>query len=212
MRTGNASFLLDREDTLRRDMSSCDPSRNRSLRFQSQRSSESGLAAGAFARKKNRFSGHAAINAQNVRSVNAYSANESPHARRMGKQAETEASDFWKRLVEAWASKGLPTSQNGIAGKLDMSQGSTRRWYTGEGFPEIEILRKLASLGGVTIDWLLDERLPKSPIGKQTTLGKFLTLWEQLDEAGKERIHRAALGEIALKPPARVQPSKKSGT
>jgi ribosome-binding protein aMBF1 (putative translation factor) len=173
---------------------------------------ESGLATSALARKKNCFSAHRAINAQIVNNVNAYSANGLSHIRSVGKQPETDASDFWKRLIEAWGKKGLPTSQNGIAMKLEMSQGSTRRWYTGQGLPETKVLRELAKQGDVTIDWLLDERLPKSPIGKQTTLGKFLLLWEQLDEAGKERIHRAALGEIALKTPARVQTSKKLGT
>lgn len=213
MSSRDPCLLLNIDDPFCRHTASCNPSRNGPLRAQTQCTRECGLTAYPFACKENGFSAHNVINAQFVKSVNAYTANESPHARRVGKQAESEASDFWKRLIEAWASKGLPTSQNGIASKLDMSQGSTRRWYTGEGYPEIEILRKLASLGGVTIDWLLDERLPKSPIGKQTTLGKFLALWEQLDEAGQERIHRAALGEIALKPSiARAQSSKKSGT
>jgi hypothetical protein len=182
------------------------------LGTQPQRLGECGLTASPLAGKENRFFAHRAINAQIVKSVNAYSANGLLHISPVGKKAETEPSEFWKRLTEAWGAKGLPTSQNGIAMKLEMSQGSTRRWFTGEGYPEINVLRDLATQGGVTIDWLLDERLPKSPIGKQTTLGKFLLLWEELDEAGKERIHRAALGEIALKSPARVQASKKSGT
>jgi transcriptional regulator with XRE-family HTH domain len=173
---------------------------------------EGGLTTSPLTGKKNGFFAHCIINAQIVNRVNAYSANGELHAAPVGKRAETEPSDFWKRLTEAWGAKGLPVSQNGIAMKLSMSQGSTRRWYTGEGYPEIDVLRALAKEGGVTIDWLLDERLPKSPIGKQTTLGMFLALWEQLDEAGKERIHRAALGELALKSPARAPASKKLGT
>lgn len=212
MRAGNASLFLDGKDSFGGNAACCDPPRDGSLRAQSECVRKSGLAAGALACKENGFFAHSRINAQNVKPVNAYTANGATHALKVGKRAETAPCDFWRRLTEAWAAKGLPTSQNGIAGKLDMSQGSTRRWYTGEGYPEIEILRKLASLGGVTIDWLLDERLPKSPIGKQTTLGKFLLLWDQLDEAGMERIHRAALGELALKSPSRVHQSKKSGT
>lgn len=212
MSTRNACLLLNREDPLCWYAPSRDPSRNGPLGTQTECLGEGGLTAGPLTGKKNGFSAHGTINAQIVNPVNAYSANGPLHISRMGKQAETEPSEFWKRLTEAWGAKGLPTSQNGIAMRLEMSQGSTRRWFTGEGLPETKVLRDLASQGGVTIDWLLDERLPKSPIGKQTTLGKFLLLWEQLDEAGKERIHRAALGELALKSPARVQASKKSGT
>lgn len=212
MSTRNASLLLDGNDSLGRHVTRRHPARNRSLGTQSQRASECGLTAGPFTSKEDGFSAHCIINAQIVNKVNAYSANGVTHALTVGKQPETPPSEFWLRLTEAWGRKGLPTSQNGIAMKLEMSQGSTRRWYTGEGLPETRVLRELATQGDVTIDWLLDERLPKSPIGKQTTLGKFLLLWEQLDEAGKERIHRAALGELALRPPFRVPASKKSGT
>lgn len=211
MTTRNSCLLLDGKDAFRRHAAGCYPSRDRSLRTQPECLGECGLTAGSLAGEKNGFLAHGAINAQIVNAVNAYSANGLSHIPRVGKQSESEPSEFWKRLIEAWGDKGLPTSQNGIAMRLEMSQGSTRRWYTGEGLPETKVLRELAAQGNVTIDWLLDERLPKSPIGKQTTLGKFLALWEQLDEAGKERIHRAALGELALKP-ARVQASKKSGT
>lgn len=212
MSARDACLLLNRKDPFGWHAAGCDPSRDRPLGTQTERLGECGLTAGPLTGEKNGFSAHRAINAQIVNRVNAYSANGLSHILGVGKHAETEPSEFWKRLIAAWADKGLPTSQNGIATKLEMSQGSTRRWFTGEGLPETKVLRELAREGGVTIDWLLDGRLPKSPIGKQTTLGKFLLLWEELDEAGKERIHRAALGEIALKSPARVQASKKSGT
>jgi hypothetical protein len=147
------------------------------------------------------------INAQNVNCVNAYSASATMQNWRMGKRAETEPSDFWRRLTEAWSKRGLPTSQNGVAMELGMSQGSTRRWYTGEGLPEIDKLRTLAVKGGVTVDWLLLETLPRSPIGEKTLLGQFLKVWDQLDETGQGHIFRAALGQLALKPsPDRPRP------
>lgn len=127
----------------------------------------------------------------------------------MGKKAESEPSGFWARLSRAWRKKGLPTSQNGVATLLDMSQGSTRRWYTGEGYPETTVLRDIAKRGDVTIDWLLNDSLPQSPIGRNTSLGRFLAVWEQLDEAGKAHVHQAALGQLAIRPPTQPVSEKK---
>lgn len=141
------------------------------------------------------------INAQIVNSVNAYTANVVPHDYFVGKQPESAPSAFWIRLTEAWKKRGHPTTQNGVATKLKMSQGSTRRWYTGEGLPETEVIREIAELGGVTIDWLLNETLPKSPIGKQTELGRLMEIWEHLDKSGKEHVYEAAQGQLALQKP-----------
>lgn len=150
------------------------------------------------------------INAHTVNTVNAYTANDVTHHGRVGKRSESEPSEFWSRLTEAWKPKGLATSQNGVADKLDMSQGSTRRWYTGEGYPEIDVLRRIAELGGVTIDWLLSGTLPKSPIGKTTALGRLMLAWEQLDDHGKEHVYQSAVGQLALQSPA-PGPAKKTG-
>lgn len=141
------------------------------------------------------------INAQIVNTVNAYTANEVPQDRSVGKPTESPPSAFWKRLTEAWGPLGYPTSQNGVATKLKMSQGSTRRWFTGEGLPETEVIREIANLGGVTIDWLLNETLPRSPIGKKTDLGKLLEVWEKLDKAGREHVYEASQGQLALQKP-----------
>lgn len=150
------------------------------------------------------------INAYTVNRVNAYTANEVTHHGRVGKRSESEPSEFWSRLTEAWKPKGLATSQNGVATKLNMSQGSTRRWYVGEGYPETEVLREIAELGGVTIDWLLNGTLPKSPIGKTTALGRFMLAWEQLDDRGKEHVYQSAVGQLALQEPLR-EAVKKTG-
>lgn len=150
------------------------------------------------------------ITAQIVNTINAYSGSRVQQAVPMGKTTESPPSPFWQRLTDAWAPLGLPTSQNGVATKLGMSQGSTRRWYTGDGLPETEIIKEIARLGNVTIDWLLLERMPRSPISPKTQLGKLLLLWEQLDDAGREHLHRTALGELALKPPASLQPDAAS--
>jgi transcriptional regulator with XRE-family HTH domain len=151
------------------------------------------------------------INAYTVNRVNAYTANEVTHHQRVGRQSESEPSEFWSRLTEAWKPKGLAISQNGVATKLGMSQGSTHRWFTGEGYPETEVLRRIADLGGVTTDWLLNGTLPKSPIGKTTALGRLMLAWEQLDDRGKEHVYQSAVGQLALQSPA-PGPAKKTGS
>lgn len=212
MSARNSSLKFDLNHTFGRHSTCSDPARDGALRAQPQNPGQCRLTAHALASKENGVFTHRMINAQIVNIVNAKTGNGLPHYQEVSKRAETEPSDFWRRLTEAWKAKGLPTTQNGVANKLAMSQGSTHRWYTGAGYPEIPILKTLAELGNVTVDWLLTERLPKTPVGNETQLGKLLLLWEQLDDSGKERIHRAALGELALKPQSKSTPSKKSGT
>lgn len=117
------------------------------------------------------------------------------------KRPESEPSEFWGRLAEAWKPRGLPTTQNGVAKELDMSQGSTRRWYTGDGLPETEKLREIAKKGDVTVDWLLNGTLPKRPTAAHTALGRFLIVWDQLDDHAREHVYRAALGQLAMRAP-----------
>lgn len=144
---------------------------------------------------------YAHTNAQIVNTVNAYSANDLQQTPVMAKRAETEPSEFWERLLEAWKPKGLPVTQNGVATELDMSQGSTRRWYTGDGLPETEVLRVIAKKGDVTIDWLLNGTLPKRPTAAYTPLGRLLIAWDQLDDHSRDHVYKAALGQLALRAP-----------
>jgi transcriptional regulator with XRE-family HTH domain len=138
------------------------------------------------------------INAQNVYPVNAYAGNGARYRPLVGKRSITEASAFWVRLIEAWGDRQLPVSQNGVAVKLGMSQGSTRRWYTGEGLPETETLMRLAELGHVTVHWLLTGEFPKAPVKPGTKLYRFLELWEDLETDGRDAVLRNAEAEAAL--------------
>lgn len=137
------------------------------------------------------------INAQTGNTVNAYSANEPSHSSRMGKKAESEPCAFWKRLTEAWGTRELPTSQNGVATRLNMSQGSTRRWFTGDGLPETETIMEIARLGKVTVDWLLSGHQPKTPIAPGSDLDRLLAIWGKLDADDRSHILRAAEGQLA---------------
>ncbi|MGH9644180.1 MAG: helix-turn-helix domain-containing protein [Terriglobales bacterium] len=139
----------------------------------------------------------AAINALIVNQVNAYCGNAAAQSRAVGKKPETEACEFWVRMTEAWRKRGLPVTQNGVATKLDMSQGSTRRWYTGEGLPDIKVLMDIAERGRVTIDYLLNGTLPKSPTPKGSKLERLLAIYEVLDDAGRTHLVEAAEGRLA---------------
>lgn len=138
----------------------------------------------------------APFNAQTVKRVNAYSAKPFGNMASMGRPTESEPSPFWKRLVQSWGARNLPTTQNGIAKRLDMSQGSVRRWFAGEGYPETDTLIKIASLGRVSIDWLLTGKHHSSGVDKD--LDDLLDIWDQLDGQAREHVVRSAKGEAAI--------------
>lgn len=72
-------------------------------------------------------------------------------------------SDFWKRLVAAWSARKLPTTQLGVARKLDMSQGSVQQWVRGTSLPTLTTAVEIAVLGKVCVEWLLTGRGPQYP-------------------------------------------------
>jgi len=139
------------------------------------------------------------INAQTDNGVNAGTVNAMLQAGRMGRRSESEPSPFWRRLTEAWAEQDLPVSQNGIATKMKMSQGSVGRWYHGEGLPELDTAIELAERGKVCVDWLLTGRLPKYPLSRDPVLRELFEICLQLDEAGRTAVLRAARGELLQK-------------
>lgn len=138
------------------------------------------------------------INAQTVNSVNAATGNRPPDNARMGRTAVRPASAFWARLEEALGDHPAyrPLNANSLSKKLGMSQGSVYRWYIGDGKPELDTALKLAKDGGVSVDWLLNNIRPKYPIAKDPALRELLELCEQLDAEGRDRILRAARGEL----------------
>lgn len=139
------------------------------------------------------------FNAQIVNSVNASRANPLAQTRRMSRKAEAEPCEFWKRLVAAWELKGLPTSQNGVAEWFGMKgNGSTGRWYRGDGKPETEKLIRMAQAGGVTVDWLLTGNEPRTPIRPGTDLDQLLRLWANLSPESREHVMRTAHGQFAM--------------
>lgn len=122
----------------------------------------------------------------------------------MSRQSESEPSAFWQRLAEAFAEQGLPTTQNGVATLLNMSQGSVGRWFHGEGLPELKTAVDLARQGQVCLDWLMDARKPKYPISRDPLLRDLFEVCEDLDEAGRKNVLRVARGELMQQESERV--------
>lgn len=150
------------------------------------------------------------INAQIVNRVNGLTVNSVLQSPGMPKNAQTHPSLFWTRLTETWGAQGLPVSQNGVAKRLDMSQGSTRRWYTGEGLPELEKLRDIAKLGRTNIDYLLTGAPPKASVRPDSPLWRLLSIWYELDEDDQRHVLKAAEGQSARAKEVRGPESQKS--
>jgi transcriptional regulator with XRE-family HTH domain len=148
------------------------------------------------------------INAQTANGVNAVTVNAVLQAVSMGRRSESEPSPFWRRLAEAWAEQDLPVSQNGIATKMNMSQGSVARWYHGEGLPELDTAIKLAERGRVCVDWLLTGRLPKYPISRDPVLREIFEICLQLEEPGRTAVLRTARGELLQKQAEELEQAK----
>lgn len=65
---------------------------------------------------------------------------------------------FGDKLKSARANAGL--SQQELADKLHVSRSAIAKWEAGNGMPDIENLKALAGMFGVTLDKLLDETTP----------------------------------------------------
>lgn len=136
------------------------------------------------------------INAQTVDTVNANSGSVAAENARMGKTAIFAPSAFWRRLDDALGQKWAPLNSNSLATRLGMSQGSVHRWYRGTGLPELSTAIDLAKEGGVCVDWLLNAVKPKHPISKDPVLRELFEICEDLHDDGRERVLRAAKGEL----------------
>lgn len=66
-----------------------------------------------------------------------------------------EATEFGKKILKLRKQKGM--TQAKLAEMLNVSNKTISRWETGEGFPEISLLKPLASALGTTVDELLSE-------------------------------------------------------
>lgn len=135
------------------------------------------------------------INAQSVYRVNARIVKRAAQTQAV---ANSTASPFWKRLTAALTRARWPVSQNGIATKLNMSQGSVRRWYTGDGYPEIKTLMLICEKTDVTVDWLLLGRGDMRPQVRDPQFDELVEIWDLLAPKARENVLSNAKGQLAM--------------
>lgn len=194
--------FFNRQNVLSGNMARPNPVANRALGLQSQLLGERLLASDDSRRALDGLLAHAQINAQTVTRVNAESGTAASDTHPVTQDVRKT---FWQRLVECFREAGLPTSGNGIAGQLDMSQGSVNRWQRNEGLPELDTVRDLALKGRVCVEWLLTGRGPKRPIRHDEETMDLLRVWSELNENGRHHVRMAAASALALqKQPAPV--------
>lgn len=195
--TGDARHALDFEYALGGDHAAREPAGNRPLGPEIQGARERGLSADCFRGGSECITRvHRAINAETVTSVNAHSVKKATHYVPMA-HATTDPSEFWLRLTQAMTEKKLPTTQNGVATKLKMSQGSVRRWYTGDGLPELKTVIELAQMTGYCVEWLLTGRGPEKP-NHDPDLADLIRHWKALGNEGRMHVLRTAKLEHAM--------------
>lgn len=148
--------------------------------------------------------------------------------------------DFSKRLNQA-SDEARPPIISGrgrraeLCRRLDQQQGlklsgeSVRKWLSAESIPSMDNARFVASLLGVTTDWLLTGRLPMRPpadtqangamqriadysfIGDQTTR-EVVEIMEQLDEPERHQVLGLAKGLLQHKMQQAETFTKATGT
>ena len=66
-----------------------------------------------------------------------------------------DAAEFGKKIMMLRKQKGM--TQTKLAEQINVSNKTISRWETGEGFPEISLLKPLAKALGTTVDELLGD-------------------------------------------------------
>ena len=81
-----------------------------------------------------------------------------------------EAAEFGKRIMKLRKQKGM--TQSKLAEQINVSNKAMSRWETGEGFPEITLLKPLAKALGTTVDELFGEEEEKEEKQENETPGQ----------------------------------------
>ena len=72
-------------------------------------------------------------------------------------QKKPVAGGFASRLHELCSEKGLPARgrQSELARLLGVTQGATRKWLTGVGFPDMDKIIQICEWAGANVNWLV---------------------------------------------------------
>ena len=73
-----------------------------------------------------------------------------------------------KKIAELRRDKGM--KQDELAEMLGLSPQAISKWETGQGYPEITLLPKIAAVFGVSVDYLLGRTDVKTPYPRKKNL------------------------------------------
>lgn len=120
------------------------------------------------------------------------------------------AENFADALNELMAGSG--TSNNRLAGRVDVDPAQVGRWRKGVGLPRPENIVRIASVFGVNYEWLMGiaypESRPRADGELDPELAAFLaeiqTRWRAMDKPTREIVKHTALALFSV-PPVRVR-------
>jgi transcriptional regulator with XRE-family HTH domain len=98
--------------------------------------------------------------------------------------------NFWTRLLEAMADRGLPQTQVAAAKLGRVTQPAARKWAEG-GLPDVDKIIAIAEKLDVSLDWLLTGDGPKHPPKYSESDPHFahmLDLWSHMDADARKRL------------------------
>lgn len=65
------------------------------------------------------------------------------------------SAEFFQRLVEALADRGVASTRSAIADLLDLRPATLAAWASGKATPAVDRIVELARASGIDLDWLL---------------------------------------------------------
>ena len=98
---------------------------------------------------------------------------------------------FHSKMIKLRKHKGF--TQETFAAEIGVSRQSVYKWESGQSYPEVEKLLKVARTFGVTVDDMLNDEMEVGRNGEMMPLADYLAEEERLKkEAEEKRARRAA--------------------
>lgn len=98
-------------------------------------------------------------------------------------------SDFYARLMEAFADMGERPTQMQIAEYCGLQQPAVSKWKSGESFPEFDVAKKLAQRARCNVVWLylgIGNKKNEGDMDEQTTA--LLDAWQGMPESARAEL------------------------
>ncbi len=97
---------------------------------------------------------------------------------------------FHSKMIKLRKYKGF--TQETFAQEIGVSRQSVYKWESGQSYPEVEKLLKIARTFGVTVDDMLNDEMEVGRNGEMMTLADYLAEEERLKKEAEEKKARRA--------------------